>query len=79
MAEEQQKKILSKTEWFLLIIALGILLMVILQNNGINVIETTEKVEISEQQQRARAEDRTTQPEANTLYDSEKKSQVRND
>jgi hypothetical protein len=43
---EQEKKILSKFEWFLLIIALGILAMVILQNQGIHVIETVENVEL---------------------------------
>lgn len=44
---ENKKKILSKFEWFLLFICLGILAMVLLQNQGIHIIETTEKTEIS--------------------------------
>jgi len=77
MAEKQQKKILSKIEWFLLVFALGILGMVVLQKFGINMIETTEKVEISQEEQRARAEDNTAK-EINTFH-GEKKSQVGND
>ncbi len=77
MAEKQQKKILSKIEWFFLLLAIGILVMVCLQNYGINMIETTEKVEISQEDQRARAEDKTAK-EINTFH-GEKKSQVEND
>ena len=45
---EQEKKILSKFEWFLLLVALGILALVVLQNQGIHAVETVETVEISE-------------------------------
>lgn len=47
-----EKKILSKFEWFLLIVSLGILAMVLLQNQGVNMIETTEQVKISKEIQR---------------------------
>lgn len=77
MAEPTKKKILSKIEWFLLAFALGILAMVVLQKFGINMIETTEKVEISQEEQRARAEDDAAK-EINTFH-GEKKSQAGND
>lgn len=45
--EPTKKGILSKFEWFLLFVALGILAMVILQNRGVHVLETVESVEIT--------------------------------
>ena len=63
---QQQKKLLSKIEWILLVLALGILTVVILQNFGINMIETTESIEISEEERRAR-EVGETPKEVNTL------------
>ncbi len=51
---DQPKKILSKFEWLLLLIAIGILAIVLLQNRGINMVETTEKVEISEAEKQNR-------------------------
>ncbi|MEM1123044.1 MAG: hypothetical protein AAGJ18_21560 [Bacteroidota bacterium] len=45
---EQQKKILSRFEWFLLIVALGILAIVLMQNQGIHPIETVESTEITD-------------------------------
>jgi len=78
MAENNQankKKILNKFEWFLLVFALGILTIVLLQNMGVNMIETTEKVEISEAERKAR-DAKQTSPEVNTLY--EKKNEIRN-
>lgn len=44
---EQEKKILSKFEWFLLLVSLGILALVILQNQGIHPVETVERTKIS--------------------------------
>ena len=44
----ESKPILSKFEWLLLIVALSILAIVFLQNQGIHPIETVEKVNISE-------------------------------
>ena len=73
MAEQEKKKILNKFEWILLIIALGILAMVILQNNGIYMVETTEEIELTEEERKVQE----TQPEANTLF--EKKNLEKND
>jgi len=78
MAENNQvnkKKILSKFEWFLLVFAMGILAIVLLQNMGVHMIETTEKVEISEADRRAKEAEKNS-PQVNTLY--EKKNEVRN-
>ncbi len=68
MAEQEKKKILNKFEWILLIIALGILAMVILQNNGIHMVETTEEIELTEEEIKAK-ETTKTQPEANTFFE----------
>ena len=76
MAEQEKKKILNKFEWILLIIALGILAMVILQNNGIHMVETTEEIELTEEERKAK-ETAKTQPEANTFF--EKKNLEKND
>ena len=73
MAEQEKKKILNKFEWILLIIALGILAMVILQNNGIYMVETTEEIELTKEERKVQE----TQPEANTLF--EKKNLEKND
>ncbi len=43
---EQEKKILSKFEWFLLLFALGILAVVLLQNQGIHPVETVEHTKV---------------------------------
>jgi len=43
---EQEKKILSKFEWFLLLFALGILAVVMLQNQGIHPVETVEHTKV---------------------------------
>jgi len=51
---EQEKQILSKFEWFLLIVALGILALVVLQNQGIHAVETVESTEISQADDRER-------------------------
>lgn len=75
MAEnKQEKKILNKFEWFLLAFALGILAIVLLQNMGVNMIETTEKVEITEAERKAIETGDKSTPEVNTLY--EKKSEI---
>ena len=76
MAEEEKRKILSKFEWILLIVALGILVMVVLQNNGINLVETTEEIELTEEERKVQ-ESTETKPEANTLF--EKKNLEKND
>ncbi len=76
MAEQEKKKILNKFEWILLMIALGILAMVILQNNGIHMVETTEEIELTEEERKAQ-EATKTQPEANTFF--EKKNLEKND
>ena len=76
MAEQEERKILGKFEWILLIVALGILAMVVLQNNGIYMIETTEEVELTKEEQKAQKTIET-QPEANTLF--EKKNLEKND
>ena len=44
---EKEKKILSKFEWFLLSFALGLLILVLLQNQGIHPVETIKHVEIT--------------------------------
>ena len=77
MAENRtEKKILNKFEWFLLAFALSILGVVLLQNMGINMVETTEKVEITEAERRAMEVDQNSKAtEVNTLY--EKKSEIR--
>ncbi len=75
MAEEEKRKILSKFEWILLIFALGILVMVVLQNNGIHIVETTEEIELTEERKTQDAVN--TEPEANTLF--EKKNLEKND
>ena len=56
---EQEKQILSKFEWFLLIVALGILALVVLQNQGIHPVETVESTEISKTDERTRYKDST--------------------
>ena len=77
MAEEEEKrKILSKFEWFLLIVALGILVMVVLQNYGIHLVETTEEIKLTEQERKVQ-EGTDTKAEANTLF--EKKNLEKND
>ena len=43
----EEKKILSKFEWFLLSVALGLLAVVLLQNQGIHAVETVERTEIT--------------------------------
>ena len=43
----EEKKILSKFEWFLLSVALGLLAVVLLQNQGIHAVETVEHTEIT--------------------------------
>lgn len=53
---EQEKKILSKFEWFLLSIALGLLAIVLLQNQGIHAVETVERVEITGAQEVSKKE-----------------------
>ncbi len=53
---EQEKKILSKFEWFLLSVALGLLAVVLLQNQGIHAVETVEHTEISNAQEVSRKE-----------------------
>ena len=75
--KKTEKKLLNKFEWYLFAFALAILVMVILQNMGINMIETTEKVEITEAERKAQEAAQRQQTEANTFY--EKKSQARND
>lgn len=57
MPEKEKKPILSKIEWFLLFVALGILALVILQNQGVHPIETVEKTEITEADNYERYED----------------------
>ena len=76
MAEEEKRKILSKFEWILLIVALGILVMVVLQNNDIHLVETTEEIELTEKERKVQ-ESTDTKPEANTLF--EKKNLEKND
>ena len=76
MAEEEKRKILSRFEWILLIVALGILVMVVLQNNGINLVETTEEIQLTEEERKVQ-ESTDTKPEANTLF--EKKNLEKND
>ncbi len=76
MAEQEERKILGKFEWILLIVALGILAMVVLQNNGIYMVETTEEIELTNKERKAQKEAKT-QPEANTLF--EKKNLKKND
>ena len=44
----EEKKILSKFEWFLLIVSLGLLAVVVLQNQGIHAVETVTHTEISD-------------------------------
>lgn len=56
---EQEKKILSKFEWFLLVVSLGILALVLLQNQGIHPVETVESTEISKANDRDRYKDST--------------------
>ena len=43
----EKKQILSKFEWFLLLVSLGILALVFLQNQGIHPIKTVENTEIT--------------------------------
>ena len=76
MAEEEKRKILSRFEWILLIVALGILVMVVLQNYGIHLVETTEEIELTEEERKVQ-EPTDTKPEANTLF--EKKNLEKND
>jgi len=68
---EKDKKILSGIEWFLLIVALGILALVLLQNKGIYMIETVEKVEITRNKE---PQEKEFVPEKNTLRKKEKDS-----
>jgi len=56
---EQEQKILSKFEWFLLLVALGILALVLLQNQGIHPVKTIESTEISQVDKRGSNEDST--------------------
>lgn len=55
----QEKKILSKFEWFLLLVALGIVAVVLLQNQGIQPVETVEKTRISEIDESTKYKDST--------------------
>jgi len=81
MSENTEKpphKILHKYEWVLLIIALGILAIVVLQNNGIHMVETTEEIELTEEEIKGKeAAEKSEALEANTLY--EKKNLSKND
>ncbi|GEM_PF-7089626 len=52
----EEKKILSKFEWFLLSVALGLLALVLLQNQGIHPVETVEHTEISDAQEVSKKE-----------------------
>ena len=65
--QKQPKKLLSKAEKFMLFFALGILAIVILQKFGINMIETTEKIEISKDEQRPIRSEQAPR-EVNTLH-----------
>ena len=56
---EQEKQILSKFEWFLLLVALGILALVVLQNQGIHPVKTIESTEISKVNDRKDYKDST--------------------
>ena len=75
--EKTEKKLLNKFEWYLFAFAIAILAMIVLQNMGINMIETTEKVEITEAERKAQEAAQREQTEANTFY--QKKSQAEND
>lgn len=77
--EKSKHKILHKYEWILLLIALGILAIVVLQNNGIHMVETTEEIEITEEERKAQeaAKESSKTEEANTFY--EKKNLSTND
>ena len=45
---DEKKGILSKFEWFLLFVALAILGVVLLQNQGIHPVETVERTKVSQ-------------------------------
>ena len=52
----EEKKILSKFEWFLLVLALGLLAVVLLQNQGIHAVETVEHIKITDAQEVSKKE-----------------------
>ncbi|MFK7982371.1 MAG: hypothetical protein AB8G86_20485 [Saprospiraceae bacterium] len=64
---EQEKKILSKFEWFLLSVAIGLLAVVLLQNNGIHAVETVEHTEITDAQEVSKKEVIRTQERSKEL------------
>ena len=73
---KQPKKILNKFEWLLLAIAIGILVMVLLQNRGINMIETTESVKVSKAKEQKRHEEPAPNSSSSS-YQSEKDGKER--
>jgi len=81
---EQEKKILSKFEWFLLSIALGLLAVVLLQNNGIHAVETVEHTEVTgaqevSQKEAIRTKERSKELNELVNYFAENRANARNE